>query len=511
MVSEKHFSTHYTKGLVMTDNKPDPQIVTVVPEPIHEAPIDLSDDSLALQFTEEFRDKARYTPELNAWNVWDNTRWRRDTTNKAANHCRLMLRRIALQCFKSAYRRLYNPTEVPNETSQSRATRRNNAKSQAIKSVKIIKSQRTRDAVLRMAVDDPRITCAPDLWDGGHAKMLFNTPNGTVDLRTGAVREPQQSDYITKMARVSPSDMPTPHWDQFLSEATKNNQELISYLQRVFGYCLTGETIEQTMFFCHGPTNSGKSVVTNIITHIMDEYWLNTSEGTFSSKSIDRHTQDIARLVNARFVTAQETDEGSRWNEARLKRLTGQDRITARLMRQNDFEYTPQMKIFIIGNHKPSLSSLDDAIRRRFQLIQFTERVPPERINKRLGDMLETEAPGILMWMIKGCLDWQERGLNPPKIVQEYTDRYLYEEDNIASWMEECCILGETEWIQVGDLFADWRRWAIQSDLSPGSKNTFSEYLEGRAKMLNIQKHRKAKGPGFSGITLLSRSEHGQG
>jgi len=470
-----------------------------------ESPRDLSDDTLALQFAAEFHSNAQYTPTSRTWYVWDSTRWKRDETNAAHDHCRRMLRAIATRCFKAAYKKGYIDMEVPDETGRARARRRDAVKAAAFKQVKPLKSKRTMDAVLQMSCTDPRITTAPDKWDGEESKYLLNTPLGTLELKTGTLRPARQGDRITKLARVGPGNMPTPTWDRFLLEATDGNLAMISYLQRVFGYCMTGDTSEQTLFFCHGPTGTGKSVLTNAISYVLGDYRYDTSEGTFSEKSMDRHTQDIARLVNARFVTAQETEANSKWNEARIKRLTGQDKITARLMRQNDFEYTPQMKIFIVGNHKPQLSSMDDAVKRRFNIIPL--RTQPKHINKQLGWELEQEASGIMAWMLKGCLQWQEIGLQRPPIVEEYTERYLYEEDSISQWVEDRCILSPIGWAQVGELYHDWRRWAAANDIIPGTKGAFSEYLESRTERYKLIRKRKAKGPGFAGIALVSKSE----
>lgn len=482
---------------------PKPNLVaSVVPDEDDAPAKDTSDDNLALQFAAEYGDRVRYTPELKSWYVWDGARWRYDNTNATFFNCRCMLRKIATKTYKNAYNKLYDPNLSIDEGPKARAQRRNDAKNKAMSAVKPLKSYRKLDGVLRMASNDRQLTVRPDQWDGTNAKMLFNTPIGTINLRTGEMHAPQQRDYITKMAKVSPSSMATPYWEKFLNEACAGDTELIRYIQRVFGYCLTGDTSEQTLFFCHGPTGTGKSVITNAISYAMGEYRYDTSEGTFSSGTVDRHTQDIARLANARFVTAQETEAGGRWNESRIKRLTGQDRITARLMRQNDFEYTPQMKIFIIGNHKPSLSNVDDAIRRRFHLIPFMAQVPRENMNKQLGDLLEKEAAGILQWMIAGCLEWQRIGLSPPKSIMDATEKYLYEEDHIAAWIDENCELRGNLFTKTGDLYADWKRWAYGSDIQPGGKAMFSTYLEMRSTTLGIRKHRKSTGPGFNGIVL---------
>ncbi|MGA7346531.1 MAG: phage/plasmid primase, P4 family [Pseudolabrys sp.] len=146
---------------------------------------------------------------------------------------------------------------------------------------------------------------------------------------------------------------------------------------------------------------------------------------------------DADQKRGARLVTAVETEEGRRWAESRIKSLTGGEKISARFMRQDFFEFLPQFKLIIAGNHKPGLRSVDEAIRRRFNLIPFTITIPPSERDELLPEKLKAELPGILAWMIRGCTDWLERGLSPPQMVTT-TAAYLESEDAVAAWIEDC-------------------------------------------------------------------------
>src|SRR5262249_9077847 len=148
-----------------------------------------------------------------------------------------------------------------------------------------------------------------------------------------------------------------------------------------------------------------------------------------------------------------ETEEGRRWAESRIKALTGGDKIAARFMRQDFFEFTPNFKLVIAGNHKPTLRSVDEAIRRRFNLIPFTVTIPPEERDEQLAEKLKLELPGILAWMLEGCDDWREQGLAPPKIVTDATAEYLESEDAIAAWMEECATRDPNAFAKASELF----------------------------------------------------------
>jgi putative DNA primase/helicase len=215
------------------------------------------------------------------------------------------------------------------------------------------------------------------------------------------------------------------------------------------------------------------------------------------------HPTDVAGLRGARLVTAGETEEGRHWNEAMIKRVTGGDPIKARFMYKDYFEYFPQFKLLISGNHKPSLKSVDEAIRRRFHLIPFDVTIPKERRDPDLEDKLRPEWPGILAWMIEGCLEWQSVGLNPPTAVLKATGEYLDAEDSLANWLaDECCQVGRRgDFTATKELYLSWTEWCERSGEHPGSKNGFSDKLVGKG----FERDRlgsRGGGRGFRGIRL---------
>ena len=197
-------------------------------------------------------------------------------------------------------------------------------------------------------------------------------------------------------------------------------------------------------------------------------------------------------------MTAIETEEGARWAEAKIKSLTGGDKLAARFMRCDFFEFTPAFKLVIAGNHKPSLRSVDEAIRRRLHLVPFTVTIPENERDPSLGEKLRAEYSGILAWAIQGCLDWQREGLKPPAVVREATIAYLDSEDAIGRWLEEHCITGPRCWMAVGALFADWQAWCTQTGEREGSQKHFTQQLEARG----FQRQRTNRAKGFIGIAL---------
>jgi putative DNA primase/helicase len=257
------------------------------------------------------------------------------------------------------------------------------------------------------------------------------------------------------------------------------------------------------LFFLYGTGANGKSVLIDTISGILGDYHKTAPIETFTASKTDRHPTDLAGLMGARLVTAIETEEGKGWAESKIKALTGGDKISARFMRQDFFEFTPQFKLIIAGNHKPSLRSVDEAIRRRIHLIPFTVTIPPDERDLELKKKLEAEWPGILQWMIEGCLEWQQLGLTPPKAVVDATDAYLEAEDAISAWIDECCIRDVNAWATSSDLFTSWTAFANGAGEFVGSSKRLRQNLEARG----FEPKRKNKARGLQGIMIDRTSD----
>ena len=301
----------------------------------------------------------------------------------------------------------------------SRATcRRASADCNEARIAASVASAKTVAAVERLAKADRHHAATVEQWDSD--PWLLNTPGGTVDLRTGKMRRHRAEDYLTKTTAVAPGGE-CPLWLSFLGRITADDATLQAYLQRMAGYALTGSIREHALFFGYGTGANGKGVTINTLSGIMGDYAAIATMETFTASQSDRHPTDLAMLRGARLVTAQETEEGRRWAESRIKSMTGGDPITARFMRQDFFTYNPCFKLLIAGNHRPALRGVDEAIRRRMNLIPFAVRIPPEERDPDLPEKLRMEWPGILKWAIAGCLEWQRIGLSPPAAVTEAT------------------------------------------------------------------------------------------
>jgi putative DNA primase/helicase len=347
--------------------------------------------------------------------------------------------------------------------------------------VKSLTSHRTVAAAVGLARCDKKLAAVVDQWDT--QEFLLNTPDGIVDLTTGKMIDnvARLDFYMTKITAVSPANTECARFLDFLETVTSGDQELIHFLQRLCGYCLTGSTREHALFFFYGTGANGKSVLINIISYILNDYQRTAPMEALTASSNDRHPTELACLQGRRLVTAVETEEGRRWADAKIKMMTGGNQIAARFMRQDYFWYTPQFKLVIAGNHKPGLRSVDEATRRRFNLVPFTVTVPVEKRDPYLLDKLKEEAPGILQWMIEGCLCWQELGLAPPNAVIEATKAYLSTEDALAGWIEDCCELHDNKFEPAGLLFNSWRRWAqAAGERRLDNQNAFGKALDSR-------------------------------
>ena len=440
-----------------------------LPEPIDEArPPAFSDEALALRFADRHARDLRFVAAWAKWLIWDGSRWHFDDKLRGFNCARVICREAAAEC---------------NDDKLAFA----------------VASAKTVAAVERLARADPRLAAAIEQWDAD--PWLLNTPAGVIELRTGRLRPHRTEDYLTKITAVASGGV-CPLFLAFLERIVGGDTELVAYLQRALGYSLTGLTQEHALFFAYGTGANGKSVLLSTAAGILGEYHRTAPIETFTASNSDRHPTDLAGLRGARLVTATETEEGRRWAESRIKQLTGGDTISARFMRQDFFDFCPSFKLVIAGNHRPSLRSVDEAIRRRFHLIPFAVKIPPKERDAELAEKLKAEWPGILNWMVEGCLKWQKERLRPPRAVLEATEAYLSAEDAIATWIDERCERDPNAWESSAALFASWSAWADAAGEPVGTQKKLTQALNDRDGF-TIKNTAKARG--LNGLRIIPR------
>jgi len=293
---------------------------------------------------------------------------------------------------------------------------------------------------------------------------LLGVANGVVDLRTGRLRRGKPDDRITFSTSIPfDANAPCRRWTKFVSEIFANDRELVSFVQRAIGYSITGISTEQCLFLLYGTGSNGKGTLVNTLKRLLGDYAWNMPFATIEMRDRAAIPNDVAALVNRRFVTASETNDGTRLNEARVKALTGCDPITARFLHREYFTFEPVAKFWLSVNHKPVVRDDSYGFWRRLRLIPFTQTF---NVNQNLAGELAAEGSAILTWAVQGCLAWQREGLNPPACVLQATREYERESDPLAAFIEEACEADLRSEVAARELFEHYRLWAERHGLS---------------------------------------------
>jgi putative DNA primase/helicase len=412
-----------------------------------ELPLPYSDYTNALAFVRDHGQHLRFCFPWNAWLVWTGTHWQRDTSGEVM--------RLAKQTVKRLARQIESLDETPAKALMAH--------------IKASLSTAKLKALIENAQSEKGIAVQPDQLD--QDPWVLNCTNGTLDLRTGALRPHAQPDLITKCLTI-PYDPEAryPQWMAFLEKAMGGDAPLVLFLQRALGYALTGSTREQCFFLLHGPTKTGKSTFITAARALLGAYARQAEASTFLHKEKSEVRNDLAMLAGVRLVSAIETDKGKKLAEALVKQATGgTDAITARFLFEELFEFVPQFKVFLATNHAPKMDAQDDAIWERVHRIPFEVQIPKDKRDKELDAKLQGELPGILAWAVRGCLIWQqENDLRVPQRVTESTQELRDEMDDIGTFLRECCILGDpdTYKTQAKTLLDTYHRWTGNTTLT---------------------------------------------
>lgn len=295
-------------------------------------------------------------------------------------------------------------------------------------------------AMIELASNFSEVSISPDDLDADI--WLLNCRNGVIDLKTGELLPHNHKYKMTKLCSVDyDPDAKAPIWDAFLDTVTGSSTALARYKQKIVGSCLSGDTSEQSLFILYGSGANGKSTfLTAVASMLGDGYAKNTPAESFTVNKNDSTRNDLARLQGARLVTAVEVDEGKRLSEALIKSLSGGDKLTARFLYGEYFDYIPQFKVLLSVNHRPVVRDTSHSIWRRIKLIPFLTTIDDSKKDKKLSEKLNAELPGILAWAVKGCLLWQQEGLDMPSEVTNATAEYKSDMDTFAMFFDECCV-----------------------------------------------------------------------
>jgi len=374
------------------------------------------------------------------WLVWDGKRWARDNGNQR-------ITKLAEETVRQIYREAAE-TDNPDERA---------------KLAKWAIASESRQRITSMIdLAAPMRLASPDEFDADD--WLLNLENGVLNLRTLEFLLHDPNLKLTKLAPVAyDPNADCPKWKAFLQRIFNDNERLIRFVQRAVGYSLTGSTREQCLLFLHGTGANGKSTFLEVIRALLGDYAVTAEFSTFVADRKSSVRNDIARLHNARLVTAIEVGEGKRFAEELIKTLTGGDTVTARFLYREFFEFRPRFKVWLAANYKPEIRGSDYAIWRRIRLIPFTVTIPPEEQIPDLAEQLKEELSGILNWALEGLRDWLANGLQPPPEVTEATEAYRAEMDIVGLFVQDACVPDPKAVTPSKTLYEAFREWCAEN------------------------------------------------
>lgn len=381
----------------------------------------------------------RYDHTRGLWLVWARHWWRVDNTSEVV--------RLAIEAARQRYLGAMNIPDEPDRQAEAKF---------AIGS----ENRAKIDASLAIARAVQPIADAGDGWDSN--PMLLGVENGVLDLRSGDLRAGRPADKISRHAPLTfdPAAQ-CPMFEAWLAEM-QPNREMRRYLQRNCGMALTGDVGAQIVLFFYGPLGrNGKTTLVLIMLAVLGrDYATMAAPGLLLKKRGEAHPTELADTNGKRLVVSVEPDDGRAFAEALLKQLSGGDRMKARYMHADFFEFTPSAKFWIVGNHKPAVRGQDQAFWRRMKLIPFDVSIPEERVDPHLVERLLSEAPGILTWALRGCLDWQRDGLAEPDAVRSAVEGYKQESDELRPFFDDRCVFGADQSVRATLLYKAYRQWA---------------------------------------------------
>lgn len=420
---------------------------------------DMTDTGNAHRLFDKFGHIIRYSYNRKRWFYWDGKAWRMDESGEIKKLADIICDDIK----REAYQEQDEKTQADLLKWASRTA-----------------SSKGKEAMIKECQHLQGIPASPDDFDS-YSEYL-NCQNGIVNLRTGELL-PHDSNFLMSKICYSEYDADGGKpklWLSFLNDVTNGDKDLQDYIQRSVGYSLTGSNREQCAYFLYGMGNNGKSTFLDTISDLLGGYASNAQPETIMMKKWGDGgaMSDIARLKSSRFVTSEEPTEGVRLNEGLLKQLTGGSKITCRFLYADEFEYTPEFKIWIATNHKPVIRGTDVGIWRRIKLIPFEVNIPESKVDKNLKYKLRAEFPQILRWAVEGCRKWMKDGIKEPECVLEAVKEYKQEMDLLAGFIEQCIVIDYTcdEIVVASDLFTMYKQWAKDNnEYEMSSKKFFME------------------------------------
>ena len=428
-----------------------------------------TDDGNATRLIERHRDQIRFVAKWGTWLTWDGRRWQEDPdANAVTNLCRRLLRDEAVNLHALAQK--LEKSKEKSDTAKSQAYRSTARSLGALKTIR---------AAVSLAATDPSIYVDPDDLDA--RPQLLNVANGTIDLATGVLRAADPADLLTKFVDVNyVTGTESPKWESFLARVLPD-RDVRDYVQTLVGYALTGHVREQVCVFLIGTGANGKTVFVNTLQHVFGEYHAVGRPDVLVATRNDTHPTYVARMKGARLVTIAELDQGAKVDEAQLKILTGGDRLEARRMREDPWEFNPTHQIVVMSNHKPEVKGTDEGIWRRIRLIPFDVTIPFHDRDPNLAADIAAEIDGVLAWAVEGATRYLIEGLGElPTHVDLATASFRSEQNQILRFCEDrgYVLTGKhTDSETFGTIWGDYQAWAHEAGERQDTQRTFGENL----------------------------------
>lgn len=438
----------------------------------------LTDLGNAERFVALHGENVRYCYPWAKWLIWTGARWERDDSGKVHKLAKVTVRGI------------YREAATAEDEDRRKALAKHAARSEGADKIR---------AMLELAKSE--VPASPDEFDS--VPWLLNAPNGTVDLQTGELREHRRKDLLTKMAGADYTPTAAaPTWAATLEHALPS-QELRRFFKKLAGYAFSGDVSEHILAVLYGTGANGKSTILNALLAAAGDYGMQAAPDLLVAKK-GSHPTEVADLFGMRLVASIEVEDGRRLAESLVKQLTGGDKVRARRMRQDFWQFDPTHKVFMAVNHKPEVRGTDTAIWRRLRLIPFEQTIPPAEQDKKLPQKLEAELPGILRWALEGCLEWQHEGLQAPEEVRKATGAYRSEMDVIGAFLQDECEIGREFREPFTTLYKRYEEWCEDGGERAETRRKFNARLKERGRF-----EARRSGPGganeWHGLRLLKK------
>lgn len=460
--------------------EPPPTIPAAAPPRLHlieERITEQSDDANALALVDSYGHLLRHCADRGRWYAWDGVVWAPCPRNSG----------IAREYAKRTARAL--PVTSKDDLTWKR-------KSLSAAGISAMLTQAATDT--RVAVDADQLDAHP--WQ-------LNTPGGIVNLANGTIEPPDPRQLHTRLTTCTPDfGADRTAWHAFLEVTFGGDQELITYLQRLVGYSAIGLVGQHILPYCYGSGGNGKGVFLETCVKVLGDYATTAPAGFLMAKQYQGHETELARLSGARMVLCSEVNDDDRFDEGRVKLLTGGDTITARFMHQDHFTFTPTHQLWAMGNHQPHVRAGGPSFWRRLRLIPFLHSVPPEQMVDDLQGILAGEhGPAVLAWIIEGAVAYRREGLPTPKSVLAATEGYARDQDTVTRFLDEMCHVGGGHHVQtkVGVVRSAYEQWCRETGDIPVSAKAFGMALARHG----IESTRTKSARFYFGIALLSTAD----